>query len=106
MGERFKSGEWTLGKKYKWIAVIALIDIVLVSWMAFMPTSNLGVPWTTGFSMKYVNYTILVFPALLIFLWIYWHASVKHWFKGPKQTIEQGIAEELGSVDYPSASLP
>jgi amino acid transporter len=106
MGDRFKAGSWTLGKKYKWIAVIALIDIVLVSWMAFMPTSNLGVPWTTGFSMKYVNYTILVFPALLIFLWIYWHASVKHWFKGPKQTIEQGIAEELGSVDYPSASLP
>jgi amino acid transporter len=106
MGDRFKPGEWTLGKKYKWIAVVALIDIVLVSWMAFMPTSNLGVPWTNGFSMKYVNYTILVFPALLIFLWIYWHASVKNWFKGPKQTIEQGIAEELGGVDYPSASLP
>ena len=52
--------------------------------MAFMPTSNLGVPWTTGFSWKYVNYTILVFPAFLIFLWIYWHVSVKNWFTGPE----------------------
>ena len=52
--------------------------------MAFMPTSNLGVPWNDGFAWKYVNYTILVFPAFLIFLWIYWHASVKNWFTGPK----------------------
>ena len=90
----------------KSVAVIALIDIVLVSWMAFMPTSNLGVPWVTGFAWKYVNYTILVFPAFLIFLWIYWHASVKNWFTGPKQTIEKETLEQLGGVDYPSASLP
>jgi hypothetical protein len=38
--------------------------------------------------LKYVNYTILVVPAAMIFLWIYWHASVKNWFTGPKQTIE------------------
>ena len=42
--------------------MIALLDIVLVTFMAFMPTSNLGVPWTAGFAWKYVNYTILVFP--------------------------------------------
>jgi amino acid transporter len=106
MGDRFQPGQWTLGKKYKWIAVIALIDIVLVTWMAFMPTSNLGVPWTTGFAWKYVNYTILVFPAFLIFLWIYWHVSVKNWFTGPKQTIEKETLDLLGDVDYPSASLP
>jgi amino acid transporter len=106
LGDRFQPGNWNLGKKYKWIAVIALIDIVLVSWMAFIPTSNLGVPWTNGFSMKYVNYTILVFPAFLIFLWIYWHVSVKNWFTGPKQTIEKEIIEELGGVDYPASSLP
>jgi amino acid transporter len=106
MGDEFKTGQWNLGKKYKWLAVIALLDIVLVSFMAFMPTSNLGVPWTTGFAWKYVNYTILVFPAFLIFLWIYWHVSVKNWFTGPKQTIEQETIELLGGVDYPASSLP
>ena len=59
----------------------------------------LGVPWTTGFSMKYVNYTIIVFPAFLIFLWIYWHVSVKNWFTGPKHTID--ILPET-----PASSLP
>jgi hypothetical protein len=99
-GDSFEQGHWNLGTKYKWIAVIALIDVVLITWMAIMPTSNLGVPWTTGFSMKYVNYTILVVPAFMIFLWIYWHASVKNWFTGPKQTIENVLPET------PASSLP
>jgi amino acid transporter len=99
MGDRFEQGNWNLGTKYKWLSVVALLDVVLVTFMAFMPTSNLGVPWNTGFSMKYVNYTILVFPAFLIFLWIYWHVSVKNWFTGPKHTIE--IAP-----DTPVSSLP
>ena len=87
-GRQLRGRQWNLGAKYKWIAVIALLDIVLVSFMAFMPNLNLGVPWVTGFAWKYVNYTILVFPACLILLWIYWHASVKNWFTGPKHTID------------------
>ena len=99
MGSRFQQGSWNLGTKYKWLSVIALLDVVLVSFMAFMPTSSLGVPWNPGFSMKYVNYTILVFPAFLIFLWIYWHVSVKNWFTGPKHTID--VLPET-----PASSLP
>ncbi len=49
---------------------------------------SLGVPWNDGFAWKYVNYTILVVPGALILLWIYWHLSVKHWFTGPKNTID------------------
>jgi amino acid transporter len=88
MGDSFQPGGWNLGKKYKVLSIVALIDVVLVTVMAFMPTSNLGVPWTNGFAWKYVNYTILVVPAAMIFLWIYWHLSVKHWFTGPKHTID------------------
>jgi hypothetical protein len=88
MGDAFVPGGWTLGNKYKVLSVVALIDVVLVTFMAFMPTSNLGVPWNTGFAWKYVNYTILVVPAAMIFLWIYWHASVKHWFTGPRRTVD------------------
>ncbi len=92
MGDEFSPGGWTLGAKYKWISVIALIDVVLITFMAFMPTSNLGIPWYSGFAWKYVNYTILVVPAAMIFLWAYWHLSVKNWFTGPKRTID--IPEE------------
>ena len=78
--------------------MIALIDVVLVTFMAFMPTSNLGVPWTTGFAWKYVNYTILVVPAAMIVLWIYWHVSVKNWFTGPKKTIDLTDEELVGGI--------
>ena len=94
LGDKFQQGDWNLGTKYKWLAVIALIDVLLVSFMAFMPTSNLGVPWTDGFALKYVNYTIIVVPVAMIALWIYWHASVKKWFTGPRQTIDM-TDEEL-----------
>ena len=76
------------GGDNKVIAVIALLDIILVTFMAFMPTSNLGVPWTNGFALKYVNYTIIVVPLAMIALWIYWHASVKNWFTGPIKQVE------------------
>ncbi len=92
LGDRFQTGDWNLGPKYKVLSVIALLDVVMVTVMAFMPTSNLGVPWTTGFAWKYVNYTILVVPGAMIFLWIYWHVSVKNWFTGPRQTVD--IADE------------
>jgi amino acid transporter len=100
LGDDFQPGEWNLGKKYKVLSIVALADVVLVTFMAFMPTSNLGVPWTNGFAWKYVNYTILVVPAAMIFLWIYWHLSVKKWFKGPKHTIV------LLGPDMPAGSLP
>ena len=87
-GSSFATGNWSLGSKYKWLSIIAVIEIVVTSLVALLPTSSLGMPWNTGFAWKYVNYTILVVPVALIALWIYWHASVKNWFTGPKTTID------------------
>ena len=87
-GDNFVPGNWTLGPKYKWMCIVALVEIIITSLVALLPTSNLGFPWETGFAWKYVNYTILVVPGALIALWIYWHVSVKNWFTGPKTTID------------------
>jgi amino acid transporter len=87
-GDSFTPGNWTLGSKYKWMCVVAVVEIAITSIIALLPTSTLGVPWNTGFAMKYVNYTILVVPGALILLWIWWHLSVKNWFKGPIRTID------------------
>ena len=38
-----------------------------------------------------MNYAIIVVPVALILLTIYWHVSVKHWFTGPKQTIDPDV---------------
>ena len=83
LGSDFEAGKWNLGKKYKPLCIVAIADTVMVPFMAFMPTTDLGVPWVTGFSLEYVNYTILVVPFVMLLLWIYWHVSVKNWFTGP-----------------------
>jgi hypothetical protein len=79
------------------MCVVAVVEIAITSIIALLPTSNLGVPWANGFAMKYVNYTIIVVPGALLLLWIWWHASVKNWFTGPKSTID--LPEQAGLID-------
>jgi amino acid transporter len=87
-GANFTPGAWTLGPKYKWMCIVALVEIVITSIFAMLPTVTFGAPWYNGFAWRYVNYAILVVPGALLLLWVYWHASVKNWFKGPKTTID------------------
>jgi amino acid transporter len=98
-GSDFTPGGWTLGAKYKWMCVVAIIEIVITSIFAMLPTSIGGAPWYSGFAWKYVNYAILVVPGALIVLWIYWHLSVKNWFTGPRVTVDlpagESSADEL-----------
>jgi amino acid transporter len=97
-GDSFPQGSWNLGTHWKWMAPVAIIEIIITSIVAMFPTSSGGVPWNTGvFEWKFVNYTPLLVGAVLILLWIYWHASVKNWFTGPiKQVDETG--EQLEGV--------
>jgi amino acid transporter len=90
-GENFEVGEWTNGAKYKWMNPIAVIEIVIMSIVGLLPTSSLGFFGHDGFAWKYVNYAIIVVPVALIVLTIYWHVSVKHWFTGPKHTIDPDV---------------
>jgi amino acid transporter len=96
-GDSFQQGSWNLGNHWKWMAPVAIIEIIVTSAVAMLPTSSGGVPWNAVFEWKFVNYTPLLVGGVLILLWIYWHASVKKWFKGPiKQVDETG--EQLEGV--------
>jgi amino acid transporter len=97
-GDSFQQGSWNLGRHWKWMAPVAIIEILITSAVAMFPTSSGGVPWNTDvFEWKFVNYTPLLVGGVLILLWIYWHASVKNWFTGPiKQVDETG--EQLEGV--------
>jgi amino acid transporter len=95
--DSFTPGGWTLGRKYKWMCLVAVAEIAITSFIALWPTSNLGVPGNDGFAWKYVNYTILVVPGALILLWVWWHASVKNWFTGPKRTVD--LPEGMSAAD-------
>ncbi len=96
-GDTFEPGSWNLKGHHKWMAPVALIEIIITSIVALFPTSLGGVPWDPSFAWKFVNYTPLLVGGVLILLWIYWHASVKNWFTGPiKQVDETG--EQLEGV--------
>ena len=37
---------------------------------------------------------------------IWWHASAKNWFTGPKRTIDQEIEDAVEEVDEPPKDAP
>ena len=100
MGDKFPQGSWNLGKKWKWMAPLAIIEIVVVSVYFILPFTPAGTPgwlrWLNGspsaeevpFSWKFVNYAPILTIGALILLWIGWHLSAKKWFTGPKMTID------------------
>jgi amino acid transporter len=98
-GSNFTPGPWTLGNKYRWLAPIALIEIIITSIAAIMPTNSGGAPWYGAkvFAWKYVNYAPIVLLVALLALWIGWHLSAKKWFTGPKMTID--LPEGVTSAD-------
>ena len=88
MGSAFKQGPWNLGNKWKWMAPVAVIEIVIISVYFILPTTPMGWPGNPDFSWKFVNYAPILTIGALILLWIGWHVSAKKWFTGPKRTID------------------
>jgi len=99
-GSSFQQGSWNLGNKWKWMAPIAVLEIVITSVYFILPLypagapgfmrGLLGAPSTDDvpFDWKSVNYAPLVLGFILICLWIGWHVSAKKWFTGPKMTVD------------------
>jgi amino acid transporter len=87
-GDDFAVGKWNLRGHHKWMAPVAVIEIIVTSIIALFPTSNFGAPWDPGFEWKFVNYTPLLVGTVLILLYIYWHVSVKKWFTGPIKQVD------------------
>ena len=88
-GDKFTPGEWTLGSKYKWMGALAVGEIAIISIYFILPFSPAGVPGAKDFTWTAVNYAPILTGASLLIIWIWWHLSVKNWFKGPLRTIDQ-----------------
>ena len=103
-GDSFPVGKWNLRGHHKWMAPVALVEIIVTSIIAMFPTSLGGMPWDPSFEWKFVNYTPLLVGGVLILLWIYWHVSVKKWFTGPIKQVEVadlGNGQKLASRTVP-----
>jgi amino acid transporter len=93
MGDSFQPGSWTLGSKYKWMNVVAVLEIAIISVYFILPFTPAAIPGNKDFSWKFVNYAPILTIGTLVVLWIWWQVSAKKWFTGPKHTIDEAVLE-------------
>jgi amino acid transporter len=89
MGDRFEPGSWTLGRKYKWINLIAIIWVALNVIIFSLPSVPGGVWFKHGFTWSAANYAPLVTVAVLILVELYWQVFAKRHFRGPVRTVDE-----------------
>lgn len=95
-GDRFEVGAWNNGAKYKWMNIIAVVEIIVVCVALMMPTTPAANPFRDEFEWKFVNYAPIVTIGALVLLTVWWFASARKWFTGPKHTIDQAVLEAFG----------
>jgi amino acid transporter len=89
LGDTWQPGPWTLGAKYKWVNLIAVVWVVFCTILFCVPFSPAAVPFKHGFSWSAFNYAPLVTIAVLIVVEAWWHFSAKNHFRGPVRTIDE-----------------
>jgi amino acid transporter len=88
MGDRFQPGPWTLGRKYKVLGWIAVIEIAVISVYFILPFSPAGVPFSKDFDWKAFNYAPLAVGAVLVLVALWWFLSANKHF-GLRRTIDE-----------------
>jgi hypothetical protein len=88
MGDKFEHGPWTLGRKYKWINLVAIVWVALCVIIFCLPFTPAAVPWNSEFSWSAFNYAPLVTIVVMLAVTIWYAVSARHTFKGPVHTIE------------------
>jgi len=101
MGDRFEHGAWSLGNHYKWIDVVAIIWVAIISILFLGPVAPTGIPWKDGFNWDVANYAPLTVGGALLLFGGWWLISAKNWFKGP---VRMGTAEELEQMEERTAT--
>jgi len=92
-GDSFVPGSWNNGSKYKWMNLVAVAEIAIISVYFVLPFTPAAVPFSDSFSWKFVNYAPILTGGALILLAIWWQVSAKNWFTGPKHTIDSAVVE-------------
>jgi amino acid transporter len=90
MGDDFEPGPWNLGRWSKPIGWLSVVWVVIITLLFFAPQFW---PWET---LVDFNFAGPIFVAILGAVTIWWFASARHWFTGPKV---QGTPAELAEIE-------
>jgi amino acid transporter len=96
-GNKFTPGPWTLGSRYKWVNIGAIVFVVLVVYSLDGPTTVTGAPWNPGFKWTSFNYSPLVLLVGLI-VGIWWWLGAKNRYHGPVRTIDEAEFDATGAT--------
>ncbi|MBO3746884.1 amino acid permease [Streptosporangiaceae bacterium NEAU-GS5] len=99
MGDAFRPGPWTLGRKYKVLGWISVIEITIISIYFIMPVLPTGVPGNKDFDWTAVNYAPVAVGVVVIGIALWWALSARKWFTGPRRNIDEvdtGTTIEVG----------
>jgi amino acid transporter len=95
-GDSWEPGEWTLGRWYKPVGIIACLWVGFISILFILPITPTGVPWNSDFTWLSFNYAPVAVLGTLVLVGGWWLLSARKWFKGP---IAQGSEDELARID-------
>lgn len=98
IGDAFEVGEWNNGAKYRWMNLVAVAQISVISVYFVLPFVPQGNPFNDDFSWKFVNYAPILTLGSLALLAVWWQASARHWFTGPKHTIDPEVVAVFDEV--------
>jgi amino acid permease (GABA permease) len=88
-GDRFERGPWHLGRWGRPIGIVATAWVVFIFVLFMLPTAS-------PVGLKNFNYTPVAFLVVLGGASVWWFASARKWFTGPRV---QGTEEELAAVE-------
>ncbi|MCU0505768.1 MAG: amino acid permease [Chloroflexi bacterium] len=88
-GKRFEAGPWTLGRWSKPVGILATLWVIFIFFLFMLPQFQ-------PIDIQTFNYTPVVFLIVLGGAAIWYFASARKWFKGPKV---QGTPEELAAIE-------
>jgi amino acid transporter len=91
----FQQGPWNLGRWSKLVGWTAVVWVGFISLLFFAPLSNLW-QWWNGDQVNSANFTGPLILLTFVAVGLWWVASAKNWFKGPKV---QGTKEELMAIE-------
>lgn len=93
VGDRFRAGPWHLGRFSMPVGAVASGFVILM-------VPILCLPSVTGSDLTpdLMNWTALVYGALMLMVLAWWVLSARRWFKGPKVNIEHMILGRDGAV--------
>ena len=70
--------------------LVAVVEIVIISVYFILPFTPAGVPATrTSPGVRQLRPVLTVGSLIVLAIW--WQVSAKHWFTGPKHTIDEAV---------------